>query len=98
MRGLTRCAALELGRDRIRVNTVCPAGGSDEMAAPFRPPGADPVAYTANRAIPRRATLDEIASMILFLASDESSFCTGGDYVVDGGHTAGTVLSAIATP
>jgi len=95
MRGLTRCAALELGRYQIRVNTVCPAGGSAEMSAPFRPPGVDPVAYVADRAIPRRATLEEIAAMILFLASDESSFCTGCDYVVDGGHTAGTLLAAI---
>lgn len=94
MRGLSRCAALELGRDGIRVNTVCPAGGSDEMAAPFRPPGADAVAYVAGRAIPRRATLDEVASMIVFLASDESSFCTGADFVVDGGASAGTVLAA----
>ena len=93
LRGLTRCAALELGRDAIRVNTVCPAGGSDEMSAPFRPSGSDAVAYVANRAIPRRATLDEIAAMILFLASDESSFCTGGDFPVDGGATAGNVLA-----
>ena len=95
LRGLTRCAALELGRYSIRVNTVCPAGGSAEMSAPFRPPGVDPVAYVADRAIPRRATLEEIAAMTLFLSSDESSFCTGCDYVVDGGHTAGTLLAAI---
>ncbi|MBK7948028.1 MAG: SDR family oxidoreductase [Deltaproteobacteria bacterium] len=94
MRGLTRCAALELGELGIRVNTVCPAGGSDEMAAPFRPPGVDPVAYVAGRAIPRRASLAEIAAMIVFLASDESSFCTGADFPVDGGATAGTVLAA----
>ncbi|MFO0690592.1 MAG: SDR family oxidoreductase [Myxococcota bacterium] len=94
MRGLTRCAALELGEHGIRVNTVCPAGGNDEMGAPFRPPGVDPVAYVAGRAIPRRASLAEIASMIVFLASDESSFCTGADFAVDGGATAGTVLAA----
>ena len=38
VRGLTKCAALELGRDNIRVNAVCPAGGSDEMIAPWRDP------------------------------------------------------------
>ena len=92
LRGLARCAALELGRDGIRVNTVCPAGGSDEMAAPFRPPGVVPEAYVADRAIPRRARLEEIASMIVFLASDESSFCTGADFAVDGGATAGKRL------
>ena len=93
LRGLAKCAALELGRDGIRVNTVCPAGGSDEMAAPWRRPGAkDDTGYMDKRPIPRRGTVDEIAAMILFLASDEASFCTGGDFPVDGGHSAGTRL------
>lgn len=93
LRGLSKCAALELGRDGIRVNTVCPAGGSDEMAAPWRRPGAkDDTSYMDKRPIPRRGTVDEIAAMILFLASDEASFCTGGDFPVDGGHSAGTRL------
>lgn len=93
LRGLTKCAALELGRDGIRVNTVCPAGGSEEMAAPWRPPGSkDTSGYMDGRPIPRRGTVEEIAAMILFLASDESSFCTGGDFPVDGGHSCGTGL------
>src|SRR5262245_11313803 len=91
LRGLSRCAALELGRFGIRVNTVCPAGGNDEMSAPFRPPGVDAAGFVENRAIPRRAELREIAAMILFLCSDEAAFCTGGDYAVDGGHTGATV-------
>ena len=37
----------------------------------------------------RMANADEVARMVLFLASDQSSFCTGGDYVVDGGTLAG---------
>lgn len=93
LRGLTKCAALELGCDGIRVNTVCPAGGSDEMAAPWRPPGSkDTSGYMDKRPIPRRGTVEEIAAMILFLASDEASFCTGGDFPVDGGHSCGTRL------
>jgi 3alpha(or 20beta)-hydroxysteroid dehydrogenase len=93
LRGLSKCAALELGRDGIRVNTVCPAGGSDEMAAPWRPPGSkDTSGYMDKRPIPRRGTVEEVAAMILFLASDESSFCTGGDFPVDGGHSCGTSL------
>jgi 3alpha(or 20beta)-hydroxysteroid dehydrogenase len=32
---------------------------------------------------------DDVASLALFLASDESSFCTGAEFVIDGGHTAG---------
>lgn len=95
LRGLTKCAALELGSDGIRVNTVCPAGGSDEMAAPWRPPGSkDTSGYMDKRPIPRRGTVEEIASMILFLASDEASFCTGGDFPVDGGHSCGSRLPA----
>lgn len=93
LRGLSKCAALELGRDGIRVNTVCPAGGSDEMAAPWRRPGSqDTTGYMDKRPIPRRGTVEEIAAMILFLASDEASFCTGGDFPVDGGHSCGTRL------
>ncbi len=95
LRGLAKCAALELGPDGIRVNTVCPAGGSDEMAAPWRPPGSkDTSGYMDKRPIPRRGTVEEIAAMILFLASDESSFCTGGDFPVDGGQSCGSRLPA----
>ncbi len=93
LRGLAKSNAIELGRAGIRVNTVCPAGGSDEMAAPWRPPGSkDTSGYMDKRPIPRRGTVEEIAAMILFLASDESSFCTGGDFPVDGGHSCGSRL------
>lgn len=96
LRGLTKCAALELGRDNIRVNAVCPAGGSEEMAAPWRPPGsADTSGYTEKRPIQRRGTVEEIAGMILYLASDEAAFCTGGDYPIDGGHSCGSLLAAV---
>ncbi len=96
LRGLTKCAALELGRDNIRVNAVCPAGGSEEMSAPWRPPGsADTSGYTEKRPLQRRCTVDEIAGMILYLASDEAAFCTGGDYPIDGGHSCGSLLSAM---
>jgi 3alpha(or 20beta)-hydroxysteroid dehydrogenase len=95
LRGLTKCAALELGHDGIRVNAVCPAGGSEEMAAPWRPVvNPDNTSYTETRPIQRRGTVEEIAAMVLYLASDEASFCTGGDYPVDGGHSCGSLLSA----
>jgi len=96
VRGLTKCAALELGRDNIRVNAVCPAGGSDEMIAPWRDPKSkDTSGYSDKRPLNRRCTVDEIAAMILYLASDESSFCTGGDYPIDGGHSCGSMLAGI---
>ena len=41
--------------------------------------------------IPRPAQPEEVANMALFLASDESSFCTGAEYLVDGGYLAGVV-------
>jgi 3alpha(or 20beta)-hydroxysteroid dehydrogenase len=93
IRGLAKCAALELGRDNIRVNSVCPAGGNYEMGGEYRRAGSeDKSGYLEKRPIPRRGTMDEIAAMILYLASDESAFCTGGDYPIDGGHSCGTLL------
>jgi 3alpha(or 20beta)-hydroxysteroid dehydrogenase len=96
VRGLTKCAALEFGRDNIRVNAVCPAGGSDEMIAPWRDSNSkDTSGYSDKRPLNRRCTVDEIAAMILYLASDESSFCTGGDYPIDGGHSCGSMLAGM---
>lgn len=98
LRGITRIAALELGRHAIRVNCIVPDSGNIEMSAPFLPAGEDhdemmrrhveqilkppPWVQGFNR-------LHEIARMAVFLASDESSGCTGGDFPVDGGYTAG---------
>ena len=65
------------------------------MAAPWRPPGVDVSSYTEHRPIARRAEMGEIVSMILFLASDESTFCTGADYPVDGGHSCGSFVPGI---
>ena len=101
VRGLTRCAALELGQYGIRVNAVCPAAGSLEMIAPFMPPGVD-VQIMANPRIskvlaaPPDSTYDDriedIARMIAFLASDDSVSCTGADFAVDGGISAGKLI------
>jgi 3alpha(or 20beta)-hydroxysteroid dehydrogenase len=97
LRGLTKAAALELGRDGIRVNTVCPAGGNAQMFAPYADAlggmGDEVAAYHADRAIPRGASMDEIADVIVFLASDQSRFVTGADIPVDGGQVAGHFLA-----
>lgn len=100
VRGMTRVAALELGRYGIRVNAVCPEAGSPHMVAPYVPEGADmeramaaqmPVlAPQKKRTIADR--LDDIAQLAVFLASDESTSCTGADFVIDGGNTAGRIL------
>jgi len=98
LRGLTKAAAMELGRDGIRVNCVCPSGGGREMFAPWanQLAGAaeDVRAYLANRGIPGEAPLEEIAAAVAFLASDESRHCTGIDLPVDGGAHAGRFLPA----
>ncbi len=99
LRGMTRVAALELGRFGIRVNTVCPEVGGPAMRAPYVPAGIDPetiLAY-AHGVIPynrKREPVElirDVARMALFLASDESLSCTGADYAVDAGGTAGTL-------
>ncbi len=99
VRGITRVAALELGRFGIRVNAVCPEAGSVEMVAPYVPPGVDleqafahqqPVLATQrDRTVQDR--LEDVARMVLFLASDESASCTGADFAVDGGNSAGKI-------
>jgi 3alpha(or 20beta)-hydroxysteroid dehydrogenase len=97
LRGLTKSAALELGRDGIRVNTVCPAGGNAQMFAPWAEQlgamGDETAHYHADRAIPRGAQVDEIADVIVFLASDQSRMVTGADVPVDGGQVAGHFLA-----
>lgn len=96
MRGLTHAAAVELGRDGIRVNTVCPAGGNPGMYGPWASDlatlGSAIGAYTGKRAIPREASTDEIARVAVFLASDLAAMVTGADIPVDGGHLAGDHL------
>ncbi len=96
LRGLAKSAALELGRDGIRVNTVCPAGGNPQMYGPWMEKLVGVLdatkAYVADRAIPTEAPLSAIANAVVFLASDASSHCTGMDLPVDGGAHAGHYL------
>lgn len=89
VRGLTRTAALELGPNGVRVNTVVPGAVRTPMLA--RPGWSDADYDDAYRDLPlgRIATPEDIAAMIAFLASDDSSYCTGADFVVDGGGLAG---------
>jgi 3alpha(or 20beta)-hydroxysteroid dehydrogenase len=100
LRGLTRVSALELGQMGIRVNVVCPEAGGPAMRREFTPKSIDPLdtlAFTHgviphNRERPGIEIIRDIARMILFLASDESLSCTGADYPVDAGWTAGRRL------
>jgi 3alpha(or 20beta)-hydroxysteroid dehydrogenase len=101
LRGLSKSLALELGRDGIRVNSVCPAGGSPEMFRPWlQAMAAFPEqiqAYQANRAIPGQAPLELIAEAALFLASEASRHCAGVDLPVDGGAHAGRFIAGFNT-
>ena len=90
VRGLSKVAALELGRDGIRVNSVHPGGVDTPMLAgdvTIDPSQRDAV-YGSNP-IPRIGEPEDVANLVLFLASDESAYCTGGEYLVDGGVSAG---------
>jgi 3alpha(or 20beta)-hydroxysteroid dehydrogenase len=101
LRGLAKAAALELGRDAIRVNTVCPAGGNPAMFEPWFGEIADfleeTIAYTERRAIPGEVSVAQIAEAVAWLASDASGGCTGLDLPVDGGSTAGTWIAGFNT-
>jgi 3alpha(or 20beta)-hydroxysteroid dehydrogenase len=87
VRGMTKTAALELGQFGIRVNSIHPGGVNTPMG---NPAGDDSIAPVfARLPIPRIGEPIEIGYMALFLASDEASYCTGAEFVVDGGWTCG---------
>jgi meso-butanediol dehydrogenase/(S,S)-butanediol dehydrogenase/diacetyl reductase len=90
---LTRTLAVDFAKDKIRVNSVSPGSVRTpilELAArTFDGPDADIEAvfarFGAGHPLGRIGEVAEVAELIAFLASDKSSFCTGGDYAVDGG-------------
>ena len=90
---LTRALALELGKDGIRVNCVCPAGVDTPLmrgwAATMENPEEVLRGQAAMHLTNRMATPDEIASAILFLASPSATFITGIALPVEGGATLG---------
>lgn len=96
----TRSVALELGAFGIRVNAICPGGIATEIFGglhelteeqQLKVPEIVRGVLSMMQAIPRSGEPADIASMAVFLASDESSFVSGQSFVVDGGLLAGNV-------
>ena len=90
-RAFTKYAAIQLAKFGIRVNAVSPGGVATTLIDP--PPGAPPDPEKLRRAVERHplgriGQPEEIAHAVLYLASDESSFTTGTEMIVDGGFTA----------
>ncbi|MFD1124284.1 glucose 1-dehydrogenase [Lentilactobacillus raoultii] len=87
VRGLTKAAALQLAHDGIRVNSVHPGVISTPM---IHQGDSEAVIKEFAKAIPlqRVAEPEEVSKMVLFLASDDSSYSTGSEFVIDGGMTA----------
>jgi NAD(P)-dependent dehydrogenase (short-subunit alcohol dehydrogenase family) len=92
---LTRSAALEVARDRIRVNCICP-GGINTPIFNFLSQDREQIEKLLGPIHPlrRAGQPDDIANMALFLASSESEWITGAAMVVDGGLTAGREIFA----
>ena len=93
--GLVKTAAQELAAQHIRVNAVNPGPIAnrmmDSIAEQASPGHAAEVRAAFEQKVPlqRYGTNEEVANLALFLASDESSYCTGAAYLVDGGMVSG---------
>jgi 3alpha(or 20beta)-hydroxysteroid dehydrogenase len=88
--GLTKVAAIEMGPLGVRVNSIHPGVIETPMVAAAPPEVRDRLARMMERQpLARMGSAEEVARLALFLASDESSYCTGGEFVCDGGHIAG---------
>jgi NAD(P)-dependent dehydrogenase (short-subunit alcohol dehydrogenase family) len=83
--GLTKSAALEYGKQGIRINSVGPAFIKTPLLNILDEPTQ---AYLSGlHAVGRMGTSQEVADLVAFLCSDQASFMTGGYYLVDGGYT-----------
>ena len=91
--GLTKSIALDHARQGIRCNCICPGRVETPFVAARLKEYADPVTarreMEATQALGRMARPEEIACAARYLASDESAFVTGTDFVIDGGWSAG---------
>jgi 3alpha(or 20beta)-hydroxysteroid dehydrogenase len=97
VRGMTKVAAIELGPARIRVNAILPGSVLTPMGNPNDEDLATYNRHFARYPLGRIGMPEEIAKLALFLASDESSYCTGAEFLADGGATAGIFYDGVVT-
>ena len=91
IRGMTKAAAVELGRHGIRVNAVMPGS----VRTPMLDDGMGGADTSAFAPLGRPAEPEEIAELVLFLSSPASSYCTGHEFVADGGMLAGFAMPTV---
>ena len=93
LRGLTRSAALEYAQKGIRVNAICPGLITTDLNR--NSPHLKPMINMTP--VQRSGESEEVAQLVLFLASEASSFITGEDIVIDGGFIAGAGYRRVAS-
>ena len=90
--GLTKAVAADFVGQGIRCNAICPGTvqtpSLDERINAFDDPTAARAAFIARQPMGRLGSAEEIASLALYLASDESAYTTGTQAIIDGGMTA----------
>ncbi|MGV0876978.1 SDR family NAD(P)-dependent oxidoreductase [Martelella sp. FLE1502] len=92
LRGLTRTAAMEYAEKGVRVNAICPGLIVTDLNR--NSPHLKPMIEMTPMA--RSGEAEEVAQLVLFLASDASAFITGEDFVIDGGFTGGAAYRRVA--
>ncbi|MER3424614.1 MAG: short-chain dehydrogenase [Nitrospiraceae bacterium] len=88
MNAFTRCVAMDYAKQGIRCNAVCPGLVDTPMSAPLLNNPEERAQALASYPISRVATPEEIAKMLLYLASDDATWVTGSIFTIDGGLTA----------